>query len=163
MLASTSTLSCLYSSPFWMLTHKTKTLLLVLFNVSGSVDIVYNPQLTMAGALNTCAKRESAISGHTSNFYQTANITFTGSPPRMTQLWFPCADPSSEIVLAVSYHGLPLWKFVWTEAFGRYPAPSSSSSKPQVKLCLVTAFGYSHFESKVIKIGTPATDIVKSC
>jgi hypothetical protein len=50
-----------------MLTHKNKQVFapVLLFNVPGCVDIMNNPQLTLAGALNTHAIRESEISGRT--------------------------------------------------------------------------------------------------
>ncbi len=60
---------------------------------------------------------------------QITNITFLGTPPKNSRLYFPYADPAAEIVLQISYQGLPNSKFIWTDDFGRHAA---LSAPPQI-------------------------------
>ena len=97
----------------------------IFVNVSGSVDLIVTPFDHGWCFAYSCQKRIS-------NFWtyvpsgQVVNLTFTGTPPKNSRLWFPYADPNAEIIVAISFQGLPLRKFVWTEEFGRFPAPSAS-------------------------------------
>ncbi|GAX81123.1 hypothetical protein CEUSTIGMA_g8557.t1 [Chlamydomonas eustigma] len=100
----------------------------VRFNVSGAVDLVITPFDHGWCFAYSCQMRIS-------NFWtyiptgQLTNITFTGSPPKTTQLWMPYADSGAEAIFAISYLGMPNRKFIWTATNGRYPGPYSAPPK----------------------------------
>ena len=70
----------------------------VLFNVSGSVDLVIPPFDHGWCFAYSCQKRVSNFHTYVPS-NQFVNMTFTGTPPKAARLWFPYADPSSEIVV----------------------------------------------------------------
>ena len=70
----------------------------VLFNVSGSVDLVIPPFDHGWCFAYSCQKRVSNFHTYVPS-NQFVNMTFTGTPPLASRLWFPHADPLSEIVV----------------------------------------------------------------
>lgn len=77
---------------------ETRDLSPVLFNVSGSVDLLVPPFDHSWCFEAFCRKRMSTF-WTSMPTGQEANVTFTRTPPLNMRLWLPYADPAAEVVL----------------------------------------------------------------
>ncbi|KXZ47885.1 hypothetical protein GPECTOR_32g498 [Gonium pectorale] len=100
----------------------------VMFNVSGSIDLVVAAMDQGWCFAYTCQKRLSTFwtylpMGHT------VGVNFTGTPATVFRLWLPYAAPEDELVLEIYYMLLPNRRFVWLPESGRV-APSATKPRP---------------------------------
>ncbi|GFR40478.1 hypothetical protein Agub_g1045 [Astrephomene gubernaculifera] len=85
----------------------------VLFNVSGSIDLVTSSMNRGSCVANsTCVKRLSTFWTYLPSG-QTVYVNFTGTPPRSLRMWYPYADPGTELVVVLNYPTARNRKYVY--------------------------------------------------